>query len=462
MNTKKQITADLDKLVKRAAEVKAGAAKVAAAAAEGASVKNQKVQGADAVATDPKGQKGPKGAELGEPKKEPTTSANVEKAAAAASEGASVQNQKEQGADVAATTPDGQKGPKNSELGDPKKEPTTSANVEKAAAAAGEGASVQNQKEQGSDAVATDPKGQKGPKGAELGEPKKEPLTTDKADVKVASAREFAAQLNKIAESMLSPMDKFLVKAARSHADPKVKTAAEQMPDDQLAGAASDDLMNQLATGQIGEEDAQQILQEALQSGAISEDELKEAIQMAQQAQGGEGAGPEGAPEGAAPGADTGAGPDLAGPEAGLPADAGPEAPPMGDPKMAAAQDEQTYLTKIASDHQTEMQAGEAFFNKLAELLIKSAEEAEESEKHEKSETKEEEKKEEAGLGVNLSPSDEAEKEALAAVKQELGLDDAKLAELAEATVAAPQDKLAAAKVAYRTAILSKIAALKK
>ena len=492
MTTKKQITADLDKLVKRAAEVRVGAIKAAAAAPEGKSLDITKGEKVDAQVTEKDGKKGPKGSEFGSVTKEPTVSKNVaavekavghfEKGAGENTEGKSLDHTKGEKVDAQATSIDGKEGPKGSELGKVTKLPTTSkeqpfeAPAQKVAGAAPEGASLTVADAKGVDGVASAVDGKTGPKGSELGAITKKPTTSDEQPFeapaqKVASAREFAAALRKEASAMLSPLDHFLVKAARSHADPKVKLAAEQMPDDQLAGASSDDLMSQLATGQIGEDDAKQILEEALQSGAITEDELKQAIQQAQ-SQGGAG------PEGGAPadaGADAGAppaGPDA--PPAGPGADAGAPpvdagAPPMGgDPKMAAAQEEQAYLTKIASDHADKIQAGEEFFHKLAELLVKSAEEAEE-EKHEKAESPAHEKKEEAGAklvdsmsGVNLKPADEAEKQALEAVKQELGLDDAKLAELAGAQVAAPQDKLAAAKVAYRQAFLSKIAALKK
>jgi len=76
------------------------------------------------------------------------------------------------------------------------------------------------------------------------------------------------------------------------------------------------------------------------------------------------------------------------------------------------------------------------------------------------------EKKEEAGAGlldqmagVNLAPPDAAEKQALAAVKEELGLNDSQLSELKAAPMPA-HDKVAAAKAVIRAAILSKVAAL--
>jgi hypothetical protein len=324
----------------------------------------------------------------------------------------------------------------------------------------------------GAKAVSTD--GQEGGKSEEFKVKSEEkPGDTENVGVKVAAARKLASDLSALADSLIDPLGKFLVKAARASADPKVKVAAEAMPDDQLANQASDVLMEQLQSGQISDQEAEQILQEAVQAGAISPEEIQEAVAMVSQ----EGAAPEAA----------GLPPEAAAPEAAV-AEEGIEDPVL-EAKLAAAQigpNHPEYITKLAHVYDDDIAAGAALFDKIAEELVaagekvenpveKKEEEKEESpkeeaaEKHEESETPAQEKKEETGAqvidamaGANLAPTNPEEAQALEAVKAELGLSDEDLKQLAATPLPPQMDKVASAKANYRTAILSKIAALQK
>jgi hypothetical protein len=320
--------------------------------------------------------------------------------------------------------------------------------------------------------------GDAGPKGGDFAIKSEADNGPTKGEGKFAGVRKLANDLRAAADAMLTNLDKFLVKSARASEDKQVKTAAEGMADDELSGQASDALMEQIASGQVSDEDATQILQEAVQAGAITPEELQEAAALTEQ-QGGD------------PAAAGGAGPTEGGPvDAAAPAPEVPAGDPAVDPaalgvapspedqmKVAAAQitpEHPKYLEKLASVYDEDMNAGYHFFNKLAEVIIKNAEETpaeekqeekEEGEAHEGKETPAEEKKEElvdAMSGVDLKPADAAEQQALEAVKQELGLNDAQLQELASAQVPVGQDKVAAAKAKYRSAIMAKVASLKK
>lgn len=321
----------------------------------------------------------------------------------------------------------------------------------------------------GSAAASTN--GQAGPKGGDFPIKSEADNGPTKGEGKFAAVRKLASDLRAAADGMLSNLDKFLVKQARASTDTNVKTAADGMADDELAGQASDALMEQIAAGQVSDEDATQILQEAVAAGAITPEELQEAAQLTDQTAG---AGAEAPPVPAA----AEAGPVAA---AELGAEAAPAAAPMeGAPAVMPADDQMKiaaakitpehpkYLEKLASIYNEDMDAGYQFFNKLAEVIIKNAEEGEKKEEgaaHEGKETPAEEKKEElvdAMSGVDLKPADAAEQQALEAVKAELGLDDAQLQELASAPVPAGQDKVASAKARYRSAIMAKVAALKK
>jgi hypothetical protein len=334
--------------------------------------------------------------------------------------------------------------------------------------------------------------GDAGPKGGDFPIKSEADNGPTKGEGKFAGVRKLANDLRAAADAMLTNLDKFLVKSARASTDKQVKTAADAMADDELSGQASDALMEQIASGQVSDEDATQILQEAVQAGAITPEELQEAASLTDQVggEGGEGGAP--APEAAVdPAAEAGAAGPIEGDPAAAaaplmdPAAADPAAGPSPEDqmKMAAAQitpEHPKYLEKLASIYDEDMNAGYHFFNKLAEVVIKNAEktaeeaapgqgekkeEQVEGAAHEGKETPEEEKKEElidAMSGVDLKPADAAEQQALEAVKQELGLNDAQLQELAAAQIPAGQDKVASAKAKYRAAIMAKVAALKK
>jgi hypothetical protein len=413
--TKIKLTADLDRLIKRAAEVKTAALK-------GAEDVSSKID-----------------------KKEDGTSA--------ATTGSHAADNKASAGEITAAAVDG--GAKDNKAN----------------------GSVTNNTD-GSAAAATD--GQKGPAAGEFPVKSEADNGPTKGEGKFAEVRKLASDLRAAADAMLTNLDKFLVKSARASDDKQVKTAADGMGDDDLAGQASDALMEQIAAGKVSDEDATQILQEAVASGALTPEELQQAAQMADQAQ------QQGGDAGAAP-ADAGAPPVDAGAppaDAGAPPVAAPDdeaaaqLPPEAQAKMAAAAitpEHPKYLEKLAAINDEDMKAGYTFFNKLAEVIVKEAKEVpakavdEKKEKaHEAKETPKEEKKEEAAKvvdamsGVNLAPADEAEKQALAAVKQELGIDDKQLAEIASTPVPANQDKVAAAKSMYRSAIMAKVASLQK
>ena len=345
----------------------------------------------------------------------------------------------------------------------------------------------------GSTAASTN--GQEGAKGSEIAGTIKDADNGPTDKNKFASAaRELAKELRKAASDMLTPLDHFLVKQARSTDDPKVKTAMEAMADDDVAGQASDALMQQLSTGQISDEDAAQILEEALKAGALTPEELEAAAQVVKQHAGGDaapaapggdappapmdGAGPVG--DGAAPGGDV----PPAAPAAPMDG-AASEAPPVPEDveaKIAAAEidpSDPKYVEKIGKFYKEAEDAGKQLFAKVAEYLIanepkadskpevkadeaKVAADKEAADKAAADKKVADDKKSDPMSGVNLSPSDDAEKQALAAVKQELGIDDKQLAELAATPLPASNDKVAAAIAQYRVAILTKVAALKK
>jgi hypothetical protein len=413
MSTKK-INADLDRLIKRASEVKTAGLKQAASI-------SAKLDSAD----------------------DGTSSLTT---------GEQASKNKAESADLSATSPDG------------------------GAKANAVGKSVENSTE---NATAAAVSGNEGAKGAELSIKGEADNGEEKAQNKVAALRAQAEALHKAAAALLTPFDHYLVKAARASEDKQVKTAAEAMPEDDLADAASDQLMEQLATGQIDDAAAAQILEEALQAGALTPEEVQQASALAEQAS-----------AGAASEA-----PVEAGAEAPVEAPVAEEAPVDGEmaAKLAAAEvgpEHPEYIAKLDALHKADQDAGAAYFAKVAAFLIKQAE-GEEEEKEEKEETPAEEKKEEkaeakeeapaapaaegapapateeapavidAMAGANLAPASPEEQQALEAIKAELGLTDEQLAQL-QAQPMPQMDKVAAAKAAYRAAIMSKVAALKK
>lgn len=332
-------------------------------------------------------------------------------------------------------------------------------------------------------ATAASPDGNSGAQGAVL-EPKKEADNgEEKPENKVASYKTAAESLRKIAkelsdaaEGLLSPLDRFLVKSARASEDKAIVKIAQEMDDAGLADAAAASLMEQIENGQIGEEEAAAILEEAVNAGAVSEDELQEAVAAM--------GGAEAAPEA------------VAG-DMGMPMDQMDGAPEIAnlEEKLAAAEigpDHPEYIKKLASLYPEDIQAGYAFGMKLAEDLMAAEEEAGEEkgeEAEEKGEEAEEEGEEaeekgeeaeeageaaavppvaaapaapEAAMGAMPAPTTPEEQEALAAVQQELGLDDAALAQLMAQEVPAPMGKVAEAKIKYRDLIYKKVAALRQ
>lgn len=330
----------------------------------------------------------------------------------------------------------------------------------------------------GAKAVSTD--GQSGATGGEIG-----PVsdTTTQGDVKSAAeqARKVAAELRKQAAALLSPLDHYLVKSARAVENKDMRKVAQEMSEDDLAGQASDALMQGLESGEISDEEAAQILQDAMAEGAITEDDLAQAQQMIQ---GGEGA-PAGDPA-AAPAAEAGAAP------------AGEEmvSDPAMEAKLASADigpSHPKYAEKLLSLYPEDVRAAYEFGIKLAEEIAEAGEEKEDKAEAEAAaatgegaETPAEEKKEDeagdaaeeaagaapagempammpgADAGVIPGPQSADEAQALAAVQQELGLNDQQLQELMAAPMPAPETKLAAAKAAYRAALLAKVAAFQK
>lgn len=323
-------------------------------------------------------------------------------------------------------------------------------------------------------AVATD--GQEGTKGGELsapgiGEADNGPEDTDSPDnngfnsgafkTAAAECRKLAEELRKSAEEALPGFDRFLAKAARSSDDEELKKKAMAMPDDELAEAAADSLAAQIEAGEIGEEEAAAILEEAMASGAVTEEDIAEAAEMM----------------------------------GGMPED------DMVGAKLAAADidpDHPEYLRKLASLYPAEIQAGYAFAMKLAQELVDELppeegmppvedevppeevlpsveEEVAPPAAGEETLPPVEEPLAEGGIEEELAgeaPEDEAA--AMAAVGDELGLDEATLAELMAAPLP-PEEEAALGKIAsalkeagvdaksrIRTVAIQKVAALRK
>jgi hypothetical protein len=325
----------------------------------------------------------------------------------------------------------------------------------------------------GATAVATDGSEGSDTSKTEMGEPKKADNGTELPQNKVASVLKLAEELDAVAESLITKFDRFLIKAARASSDKQVKTAAEGMDDGALAGDVNDQLLAKIESGEMSDEEAQAILEEAVASGAIAPEEIQALAAEA----GGEGGAPvDGGMPPAAPAAPEG--------EA--------ELSPEDAARVEAAQvgpDSPEYMGKIASAYAAEMDAGYKFFMKLAEEIVaEQKEEAQdpkaekaEGDAHEKSESKEEESAEHASAAapapapvpataqapaapaadpLSLTPANPEEAAALKAVQAELGLTDEQLAQLMAAPVA--QEKVASAETRFRTAIYTRIASLAK
>lgn len=269
-----------------------------------------------------------------------------------------------------------------------------------------------------------------------------------------AAAREQAAELRKAAAALLSPLDHFLIKAARDTKNEQLKKQAMEMDEAELADAAADTLTEQLEAGEIGDEEAVAILEEALAAGAISEEDIAMAAEAME-----------------------------------VPAEED-----MMQAKIAAADigpDHPEYLKKLASLYPAEIQAGYAFAVKLAEeLRDEYVDEGEGGEAAPEEVIADEEVLPPVDAEVGGEVSEEAdmmgsleeelaatgpeEEAALGAVGDELGLDEAALAELmaaplpeeAEAEVMKVAKAMKTAGVSpqsrYRTVLLQKVAALRK
>lgn len=339
--------------------------------------------------------------------------------------------------------------------------------------------------------------------------------------------RKQAGELREAANALLTPLDRFLVKSARASEDEEMKKVAMAMPDDELAAASSDALTGQIEGGDITDEEAADILQEALDAGAITEEDIAEAAKAVAAASAApeEEAGvpapmpPEGAVEEEI--VEQGMPPAPAPDMTGVPA-----SEPVGEDallgaKMAAADigpDSPQYFQKLSSFYSDDINEGYAFGLKLAQEIAESYEEEEEEEKekdegeggeggedpHAAALARKDGEGEEGGEDPhaaalarkegegNGEPSLEnlagdqmseeqmltaqtpEEEQALQAVQESLGIDDAQMAELMAAPLP-PEAKMAMAKTAsalkdsgvdptvrFRTIILNKVAALRQ
>ncbi len=306
----------------------------------------------------------------------------------------------------------------------------TAAKVDGGAEANKPGASVEASTE-GATAVSTD--GQEGGKGADLevkGEADNGPVSQSELS---KSASEYISDGRKISTWLKSAAERLPVDANAEAAQQKVasilgksngqpeaakpltgmraylaKKAMEAAGGEAIPGgeqgaaqAGAQELMQALQNGEIGDEQATQILQEAARSGALSPEDLQELQALSEQMGGEEGGQPgadAGAPPGGElpPGGDAGAGAPPAeamggaGPAGALPpgGDAGGELPPEDLQAMkVAALDvgpgHPDYPQKLRTLHKAAHTFG---FN----LAIKTAQELEEAARHEAGEGEEE------------------------------------------------------------------------
>lgn len=227
------------------------------------------------------------------------------------------------------------------------------------------GGSVENSTDQ---ATAVQTSGQEGTEGSQLGsggevsdDPESAPDIPnndgfDPGAFKQAAATclKIAEELEKAAEGLIRPMDRFLVSAMRQHPDPQIRKEAMAMADDELAAGAADSLMQDIAQGNVSDEEAASILQEAVEAGVISEEEVAEAAQAAQAAMSE---------------ADPGVG--------------GPAEEELMEAKLAAANigpDDPRYIQKLAGLYSDDIHAGYVYGMQLAQRLAKQAEDDEEDE----------------------------------------------------------------------------------
>ncbi len=401
----KNIAADLQKLLKRASESKAAVVKTAedtgpATAAEGAVGKTESPQSGTQLA-----------GTMAEAKATQTAAA-VDNGAKTNPVGGSVANSTDGAAASAVNGQSGAKAP--GEMGATVEKTTVNADV--------------------------------------MGSPAPNSATGSFKSARAEAIRAIAAELHKAAAALLSPMDKFLVKAARAHTDPQVKKAAEGMDDQALADASAGSIDEQIQGGQIDDATAAQILQEALAEGAITEEELTAAAAELQGGAGGDAA--PAAADGAGAAADAGAPVDGAPADpmaeasadgAGAPADL-MAADPAAEQKIAMANIDEKhpdYVQKLAKAYPTAMQQGYELFQTTAAELTKQAAAATATQ------TKV------ASASSDIVANSDEEKKALAAAAGQLGLSNEQLSALVAAPAPA-MDKTAA----FRAQLLTKIAAL--
>lgn len=326
-------------------------------------------------------------------------------------------------------TPDGTKAPETgAQMASNKTEAAkgTAAMVDGGAETNKANESVKNSTE---GATAVDPKGQSGAKGGDLAvkhEAANGASSIHGDDKKTASAK-LAEDLRKAAAGYDQPQtneDKNSIPAAKpdvtkaidagkekavngkvaNAADPfrtflgTLKTAADASPVPAPAGgpdaapapgaapagdpAANSDqvieeLLKQIQSGAMTEEQAEKILNEAMKAGAIDPKMMAQAMDAlhasgapGDPAAAGAGA-PPAAPAAPAPGPDAGAPAAPAGPDAGA-------GDPMAAAKLAMAEvgpEDPRYLAKLASVYGAEQEAGYAFGMKVGEALIKAANE---------------------------------------------------------------------------------------
>lgn len=239
---------------------------------------------------------------------------------------------------------------------------------------------------------------------------------------KIASdLRAEASKIEKLEAAKIASVrgiGRFLVDTIRGDTD-LAKTAADA-DDGEVADQATQQLLEQIQSGQLSEEDAMKILDEAVKSGAISQEDVQAAMA---ELQGGQGA-PQGDPAAVDPAAAQSAPAPMGGEEQ------------INDPgleaKLAAVDvgpNHPYYEAKLASLYADPMEAGARFLVKVAEDLgMLPGDEP-------KNETPAQEAAEDHG---KLS---EEEEKALAAAKKELNLSDEDTKELMDAP--APEIKSA-------------------
>lgn len=251
-----------------------------------------------------------------------------------------------------------------------------------------------------------------------------------------------ADDIKPVASKKTAGIRAFLAKAALANENVKTAAAAEGLTDEQVGDAAGDNLLQQLESGQVSDEEATKILEEALASGAISEEDIAEALQGHPALSG------EQDPAAAAVQPDPAA-------AAAAPVDPAQ----LEQAKVASAHigpEDSRYIQKLASLYAQQRELGYAVAVKLAaELTEEGAEKKEDKAIADLQAAQAAEKKEEVKED-GLKADTPEEKAALAQAQNELGLTNEQM----QAVLAAPAAKTASAVDRYRAAILTKVAAL--